>query len=83
MNLPCRRWQNFKLVQIESFRDTKISVTEKLKFIFERMENIVRKCWLPAFSPFPTMISKALCFKVVKSPDCVVKSSTRLKPNTV
>ena len=44
---------------------------------FDRAENIVekrRKCWLPAFSSFPTMFSKALCFKVAKSLDCVVKS---------
>ena len=33
-----------------------------------------RKCWLPAFSPFPTMISKGFFLKVVKSWDCVVKS---------
>ena len=39
----------------------KIKVTEKLKMILGRTENIVgkrRKCWLPAFSPFPTMFSK-------------------------
>ena len=33
-----------------------------------------RKCWLPAFSPFPTMFSKGLFLRVVKSRDCVVKS---------
>ena len=32
-----------------------------------------RKCWLPAFSPFPTMLSKAFLSRVVKSCDCVVK----------
>ena len=32
-----------------------------------------RKCWWPAFSPFPTMFSKAFSFRVVKSRDCVVK----------
>ena len=37
-----------------------------------------RKCWLPAFSPFPTMVSpfptifsKGLLFWVIKSSDCV------------
>ena len=35
-----------------------------------------RKCWLPAFSPFPTMFSKGFFFKVVRSWDCVVKSQT-------
>ena len=32
-----------------------------------------RKCWLPGFSPFPTMLSKAFSPRVVKSRDCVVK----------
>ena len=32
-----------------------------------------RKCWLPAFSPFPTMFSKGYLFKVIESRDCVVK----------
>ena len=33
-----------------------------------------RKCWLPAYSPFPATFSKGLLLRVVKSPDCVVKS---------
>ena len=33
-----------------------------------------RKWWLPAFSPFPTMFSKGLFVRVIKSRDCVVKS---------
>ena len=32
-----------------------------------------RKCWLPAFSPFPTMFSKGFFLGVDKSQDCVVK----------
>ena len=32
-----------------------------------------RKCWLPAFSPFPTIFPKCLFLKVVKSQDCMVK----------
>ena len=35
-----------------------------------------RKCWLTAFSPFPTMFSKGLSLRVVKSRDCVRKSQT-------
>ena len=47
--------------------------------LFNRVENSV---WIgenaghqekPAFSPFPTLFSKALFFRVVKSQDCVVK----------
>ena len=33
-----------------------------------------RKCWLPAFSPFPTMFSKGFLYRFLKSHDCVVKS---------
>ena len=33
-----------------------------------------RKCWLPAFSHFPTMFSKGFFLKVIKSWDCVGKS---------
>ena len=33
-----------------------------------------RKCWLPAFSPFPTMFSETVFFRLVKSQDLVVKS---------
>ena len=29
---------------------------------------------LPVFSPFPTMFSKALSFRIYKSRDCVLKS---------
>ena len=32
-----------------------------------------RKCWLPAFSPFPTMFSKGFSSGVVKSSHCVVR----------
>ena len=31
------------------------------------------KCWLPAFSPFPTMFSKGYFLRVVKSRDCLVE----------
>ena len=33
-----------------------------------------RKCWLPAFSPFCSMISKAYYFMAVECRDCVLKS---------
>ena len=33
-----------------------------------------RKCWLPAFSPFPTMFSKGFLYRVIKTCDCVVKN---------
>ena len=36
--------------------------------VFDRVENIVKKkkCWLPAFSPFPRLFSKGIFFRVVK-----------------
>ena len=40
-------WSKFK-----ASADDKINVTDKLKFVSERVENIVKKaekCWLPAF----------------------------------
>ena len=70
--------QKFRPVQIQSIcrRQNKcdqqiieISVGKGGKHSEKR-----RKCWLPAFSPFPTMFSKGLFPSVVKSRDCVVKS---------
>ena len=58
-------------------------MNEKLKFGLGRVESIVRKrenagyqrkCWLPAFSPFPKMFSKGFFHRGIKSRDCVVKS---------
>ena len=54
------------------------NVTEDINFVFQRIENNVgkeenpgyhgkrRKCWLPAFSPFSTMISKGIFLWAVK-----------------
>ena len=36
-------------------------MTQKLKFVLKKSRKYCgkrRKCWLPAFSPFPTMFSK-------------------------
>ena len=35
-----------------------------------------RKCWLPAFSPFPAMFSEGFLLRVIKSLDCVEKENT-------
>ena len=62
--------------KLKAFADNKINATEKFKFGLERVENILgksRKCWLPAFPPFPTVFSKDFFRWVVKSRDCVVK----------
>ena len=64
--------------KLKAFADDKINVTEKLNFDLGSVENNVekrRKCWLPAFSPFPTMFSKVFFpGGVVKSRDCVVNA---------
>ena len=59
-----------------AFADDKIIMTQKLKILLERVENIVgkrRKCWLPAFSPFLTMFSDTFFSAGVKSWDREVK----------
>ena len=57
--------------------DNKINVIHKLKFEYGGKHcGKRRKCWLPAFSPFPTKFSKAFSFKAVKSWDCVVKGNS-------
>ena len=33
-----------------------------------------KQCWLPAPPPFPTISSKGFSLKVIKTPDCEVKS---------
>ena len=64
--------------KLKAFADNKINVTETLKFVLRWVENIVRKCWLPAFSPFPTMFSKGFVIRVIKFGDCVNISSEKL-----
>ena len=70
-------YQNEKILdwsKLKAFADNKIkfNATEKLKFLLERVENTGKrkKCWLPAFSPFPTMFSKEFLYSVVKSGLC-------------
>ena len=65
------------LSKLKAFADYKINVNKKFKFGFGRVENIVRKgenAGYQHFLLFPTMFSKALCFRVIKCWDCVVKS---------
>ena len=64
------------LTKLKAFADDKLNVTKMTVFLFNREENCGkrRKCWLPEFSLFPTVFSKAFFPRVVKSQDCVVKS---------
>ena len=71
-----KRW-NLRLLEIESICRQQNKCHCKIKICFGKGRKHCgkrRKCWLPAFSPFFTMFSKAFFFRVVKSRDCVVKS---------
>ena len=65
----CNSLPNDKILdwsKLKAFTDHKIYVTYKQKFFLGWVENIVgkrRKCWLPAFSPFPIMFSKGFFFQ--------------------
>ena len=52
--------QNLDWSKFKAFVDDKINVTPKIEICFEKGRKHCekrRKCWLPAFSPFPTMFS--------------------------
>ena len=64
-------WSKFK-----AFADGKIYVNKKNEILFGKGRKHCgerRTCWLPAFSPFPTIFFKVIFHGVVKSRDCVVK----------
>ena len=53
--------QNFRLVQIESICRRQNKCDWKIEICFGKGRKHCgkrRKCWLPAFSPFPTMFLK-------------------------
>ena len=61
--------------KLKASADHKISVTEKLKFVFGSIENIAGKgenAGHQHFLLFPTLFSKGFFFKIIKSRDCVV-----------
>ena len=62
---------------MKTFADDKLNVAKMTISLLYRAENTLgkrRKCWEPAFSPFPTVFSKAFITRVVKRRDCVVRS---------
>ena len=68
--------QNFKPIQIESIRRRQFKCESKMEISFGKGRKQCgkrRKCWLPAFSSFSTMLSKGFLYRVVKSLDCVIK----------
>ena len=58
--------------KMKQFAEDKIDVVKMMISLLDRVENTGkrRKCWLPAFSPFPTVFSKAFFLPVVKSGLC-------------
>ena len=65
------------VTKLKAFADDKKKLAQMMISDFDRVENFAgkgRKCWLPAFSPFPAMFSKGFFLGVGKSRDCVVKS---------
>ena len=63
-------------IKFKPFADDKIILTQKLKFLFGRVENIVGKgenAGDQHFLLFPTLFSKAFFSRGIKSWDCVVK----------
>ena len=65
--------------KLKAFGDDKLDIAKVKISLFDRVEKHCgkeRKCWLPTFSPFPTVFSKAFFFRVVKSRDYVIKSSS-------
>ena len=66
------------MTKLEAFAQDKLNIAKMKISLFDIhvVENTVgkEKCWLPAFSPFPTVSSKVFSLTVVKSRDCVVKS---------
>ena len=56
--------------KLKAFADDKLNVAQMMIFFLsDRDKNIVgkgEKCCLPAFSPFPTMFSKAISYRVME-----------------
>ena len=74
--------QNFKLVNIESICRQYDKCDQKIEICVwkgRKHWGKRRKCWLPAFSPFPTVFSKAFFSRGVKSRDCKVMGSVYVR----
>ena len=53
------------LSKLKAFADDKISVSKFEIYFWKNKKQCGkrRKCWLPAFSPFPTILSKSFFFQ--------------------
>ena len=62
-HLTLPNYKFWDVTKLKAFADDKLKVAKMTIFLLERAENTWgkrRKCWLPAFSPFPTVFSKVL-----------------------
>ena len=65
----------FALSKLKAFVDKNFKIAKMMEFFPDRVENCVkrRKLWLPAFSPFLAICSKAFFIRIMKTRDCLVK----------
>ena len=74
-SLPNKK--NLDWFKLTDFSDHKIKCDSNTEICSRKSRKTLwgkrRKCWLPAFSPFPRMSSKDFFLRVVISWDCVVK----------
>ena len=64
-----------EVTKFKAFADDKLNVPKMIISVFGKLENIEgkgKKCWLPAFSPFPTTFSKGFFLGVVQGRYCVL-----------
>ena len=70
--------QNLHVTELKAFADNELNVPRMtISPFFDKSKKHCgkrRKCWIPAFCPFPTAFSKAFFFRVVKNRDYMVKS---------
>ena len=64
-SLPNNKFVDYS--RLKGFADEKINVTKKLNCVQKGRKHCEKrtKCWLQAFSPFPTMFSRGIFFRVV------------------
>ena len=65
------------MTKLKAFVEEKGNTAKMMISLFDKVENTVGKgenAGYQQFSPFPTVFSKALFFRVIKSRDCVIKT---------
>ena len=75
MGLSFTKLQNLRLLQIQRVYRKTLILVQMVRFVFRSTVTIVgrRKYWLPAFSPFPTILTKGFFPRVNKTQNCFVK----------